>query len=217
MLSMALATVTTLVLEFAGADGKTTSIAFQRSDLGKPPTGWTIAKTGTGEGSVWAVTADATAPSGQGVTLAQTAAGPTQLFNLCVLERSTFKDGEVAVAVRAVKGQIDQGGGVVWRYVDANNYYVCRYNPLEENFRVYHVKAGKRTQLATKERLDLPEGQWFTVSIRHAGTKIECFLNGTKHLDVNDATFPAAGKVGVWSKADAISHFDQFRFTPNEP
>ncbi|HKB01442.1 MAG TPA: family 16 glycoside hydrolase [Gemmataceae bacterium] len=120
----------------------------------------------------------------------------------------------MSVAVRAVGGKIDQGGGVVWRYADANNYYVCRYNPLEENFRVYSVKGGKRTQLATKENVELSEGKWFTVSVKHAGDRIECSLNGEKVLDVTDKTFPDAGKVGVWCKADAASHFDRVRFTP---
>lgn len=198
----------------AGAGEKVKDLTFGKADAGKIPAGWVAAKTGTGEGSVWKVVADGTAPSKSGYALAQTAAGPSPLYNLCVLDGSSFRDGEVSVAAKAVEGKIDEGGGVVWRYKDPNNYYVCRYNPLEENLRVYHVKGGKRTQLATKEDIGTPRGRWFTVSVRHVGDRIECSLDGKKLLEATDATFPEAGKVGVWTKADAVTHFDRLRFTP---
>ena len=71
---------------------------------------------------------------------------------------------EVSVAFKAVEGKIDQGGGIVWRYQDANNYYIARYNPLEDNYRLYKVIAGKRTQLATRGRAEVPAGKWHTLS-----------------------------------------------------
>ena len=203
-----------LTCPLARADETPSEVKFAKADVGKVPAGWAVAKTGTGDGSLWKIVADDTTPSGSGFALAQTADGPTQMFNLCVLTDSAFKDGEVSTAVRALAGKVDQGGGLVWRYQDANNYYVCRYNPLEENLRVYYVKGGKRTQLATKENVELPAGKWFTVSVKHAGDRVECSLNGTKYLEVTDKTFAEAGKVGVWSKADAQSHFDRVRFTP---
>lgn len=189
-------------------------IAFTKADAGKLPKGWSAAKTGQGEGSRWEVAAEPTAPSGSGFALTQLAAGPTALYNLCVLDGSSFKDGEVSVRVKAIKGDIDQGGGVAWRYRDPDNYYVCRYNPLEENFRVYFVKGGKRTQLATKGNVTVPAGKWFEVSVRHAGDKIECSLNGTKHLEATDGTFTAAGKAVLWTKADAVTAFDRLTIGP---
>ncbi len=204
------------VSALAVAGEKPKELTFAKADAGKPPKGWTVTKTGTGEGSVWAVTADDSAPAKTGYALAQMAAGPSPLYNLCVVDDSSFKDGEVSVQVKAVKGKIDQGGGLVWRYVDANNYYICRYNPLEANFRLYTVRGGKRVQLATKEEVEVEPGKWFTVSVTHTGKAIECSLNGKKLLEAADETFPYAGKVGVWTKADAVSHFDQFRFTPGK-
>ena len=144
----------------------------------------------------------------------QTAESPSGLFNLCLAKGSEFADGELSVQIKAVTGKTDQGGGLVWRVNDANNYYVCRFNPLEDNFRLYKVVAGKRTQLATKEELTVPEGKWFTVSIRHIGNKIECLLNGKKQLEATDGAFPKPGGVGVWTKADAVSAFDQLALTP---
>lgn len=207
-------TVAWLAATAIGVGPVAPEVTFRKADAGKRPTGWVAAKTGAGEGSDWAVVADPSAPGGTGYALAQTADGPTQLYNLCVADGSTFRDGEVSVMVKAVRGKIDQGGGVVWRYTDANNYYVCRYNPLEENFRVYSVKAGKRTQLATRENVGRKPRQWVTVSVKHVGNAIECSLDGQKLLAVSDDTFQAAGKVGVWSKADAVSHFDRFRLVP---
>jgi Domain of Unknown Function (DUF1080) len=152
---------------------------------------------------------DQAAPKGIKV-LAQTAQSPNAVFNLCVAEGRDFKDVELSVAFKAVEGKVDQGGGVVWRYQDQNNYYIARYNPLENNYRVYKVVAGKRTQLETKEGLKAPAGQWHTVSIRMAGNKIECSLNGQKYLEAKDDTFTKAGKVGLWTKADAQTYFDDF-------
>jgi hypothetical protein len=185
-----------------------------RSDLGKLPAGWRVAKTGPGEGSIWEVTADATAPSKAGVVLTQTAAGPKPLYNLCVADTPAPKDLELTVSFKALSGEIDQGGGLIWRYKDADNYYIARMNPLEDNFRVYTVVAGKRTQLATQEGLNVPAGEWHTITIRHVGKHITCSLDGVKHLDVTDGTFPGAGKVGLWTKADAKTSFDGLRVSP---
>ena len=134
----------TVVIAVTSAADATKPITFTKTDVGKLPSGWASAKTGEGEGNRWEVIADDTSPSKSGFALAQLAKGPTRLFNVCVADSYSFKDGEIGVRCKAVSGEIDQGGGLVWRYKDSNNYYVCRYNPLEENFRVYTVKDGKR-------------------------------------------------------------------------
>jgi hypothetical protein len=181
---------------------------FDKADVGKLPAGWKAAQTYEGKGSVWAVVADPTAPSGTGHALAQTAKGPSRLFNLCVVEKSSARNLDLSVKFKAVSGKIDQGGGVVWRYQDPDNYYVCRYNPLEGNFRVYKVVKGKRVQLATKEPLAFGKDKWYTLSISHTGDAITCSLEGEKYLEVKDDTFAGAGKVGLWTKADAETYFD---------
>jgi 3-keto-disaccharide hydrolase len=195
---------------------KVRTISFNKNDAGNVPSGWKADKTGTGEGSVWKVVADDTSPGKTGYALAQTAESPSALFNLCVAQDMKFKDGEVSVAFKAVKGQKDQGGGIVWRYQDRDNYYVARMNPLEDNYRVYKVVAGKRTQLATKEGLKVPAGEWHTLTIKTAGDRIQCFLDDKLHLEAKDSTFTDAGKVGLWSKADAQTHFDRFQVNGKE-
>jgi len=157
------------------------------------------------------VLADDTAPSKTGFVLAQTTDDRTALFNLCVADEPRLKDVEATVSFKAVKGEKDQGGGLVWRYQDANNYYVARMNPLEDNFRVYKVVAAKRSKEFQSADVHLHAGEWHTLKIKHIGDHIECFLDGKKYLDVKDDSIDKVGKVGLWTKADAQTHFDDFR------
>jgi hypothetical protein len=181
-------------------------MGFDDATVGLLPAGWSAAKTGEGEGSMWRVVEDKSAPGGH--ALAQVTAGPRPLFNLCVSDEPVVVDLEISVAFKAVSGKIDQGGGVVWRYADPNNYYIARFNPLEDNFRLYKVVDGKRIQLATQEGLKAPAGQWHTLAVRMKRGSIECSLNGMTYLEANDGTFAAAGKIGLWTKADAQTYFD---------
>ena len=195
------------------ADDQVRSFQLSKDDVGKVPSGWKADKTGKGEGSVWKVVADNTAPSKKGHVLAQTAEGPGPLFNLCVIENTSYQNVEATVAFKAVKGAKDQGGGIVWRYQDANNYYIARMNPLEDNYRLYKVVAGKRIQLATKEDLPVKAGEWHTLTIKMTGEQIECILDGKKHLEAKDDAFQKAGKIGLWTKADAQTYFDDLKIS----
>lgn len=181
--------------------------SFEDAEVGKLPAGWSAAKTGEGPGSVWKVLLVAGAPNGPNVLAQTSAEGPKAMFNLCIANETSFTDVDLSVAIMPRVGDIDQGGGLVWRYRDANNYYVARVNPLEDNYRVYKVVAGKRTQLGSAE-VEAPVGKWHTLRIVHKGDHIQCSLNGKLHLDVKDDTFKDAGKIGLWTKADAVSSFD---------
>ena len=195
----------------AMAEEKSRTILFKKDDAGKVPSGWKADQTGKGDGSVWKVVADMTAPSKSGFVLAQTAEGPGPMFNLCVAEDTRYKDVEVSVAFKALAGKKDQGGGIVWRYQDANNYYIARMNPLEDNFRVYKVVGGKRSTEFESADVKVPVNEWHVLKITMQGDHIQCYLDGKKHLDVKDATFKEAGKVGLWTKADAQTYFDDFQ------
>jgi len=186
--------------------GESYQMLLRDDRTGDVPKGWVAAKTGSGSGSVWMVVSDASVPSGK--ALAQTSAeGPNGLFNLCVSESTSFTDIDLVVAFKAIAGKLDRGGGPVWRYRDAKNYYVARMNPLEDNFRVYKVVDGKRTQLDSAE-VKVPPGEWHSIRVVHCGDHIRCYLDAKLMLDVHDKTFPCAGEVGLWTKADAVTHFD---------
>ena len=177
--------------------------------IGELPKSWKAAKTHEGPGSVWRVLDDSTAPGGK--VLAQTSAeGPKPLYNLCIAEDAKFADVDISVSLKANAGQIDQGGGPIWRCRDADNYYIARWNPLEDNFRVYKVEKGKRTQLGTAD-VKLPGDKWHVLRVVQKGGDIQCYLDGKLYLTVKDATFPKAGKIGLWTKADAQTSFAELK------
>jgi hypothetical protein len=204
------AIVFVLVAGVPAEDPKAVEVGFEDAALGTVPKGWTVAQTGAGAGSEWKVIEDKTATKGSKV-LAQLAESPSAVFNLCVAGNTSFQDVEITVAFKAVQGKTDQGGGVVWRYADANNYYIARYNPLESNYRVYKVVDGKRTQLATKEGLKAVAGEWHVLTVRMRGKEIVCLLDGQEYLRAKDDAIIKSGQVGLWTKADARTSFDDFR------
>lgn len=159
----------------------------------------------TNEIGDWKVVADGSAPSKTNV-LAQLAKNERPIFNVALASETSYATVDITVKFKAIAGVIDQGGGLVWRARDSKNYYIARYNPLENNFRVYKVEDGRRMQLGTSD-IKGSEG-WHTLRITMNGDHIECFYDGKKYLDVNDSTFEEAGKIGLWTKADAQTHFD---------
>lgn len=103
-------------------------------------------------------------------------------------------------------GEHDQGGGLVWRAKDAKNYDLVRYNPLEDNYRLYKVVGGKRTLLQNADIVH--SAGWHTLRAVMEGDHVKCYYDGKEYLDFKDSTFTQAGMIGLWSKADARSHFD---------
>ncbi len=158
----------------------------------------------------WAVASDSGAPSGERV-LAQTAKSPGPVYNVVLAQDGRYRDVDISVQLRAVAGKVDQGGGPVWRARDAENYYIARYNPLEDNYRVYVVEGGRRRMLKSAA-VKLDHAAWHQLRVVMKGDAISCFLDGAKQLEATDATFPDAGMVGLWTKADAVTHFDDLSY-----
>ncbi len=191
---------------------KPTAWTFENVPVGQIPAGWKVEATGGyGPLATWEVIKDKTAPSGEKVlALTRVNHNSWGRFNLCWTDRVSFLDGTITVAFKAVSGRIDEGGGIMWRVQDKNNYYVARFNPLEDNFRIYYVKNGGRHMIASA-RVKLPAGRWHTMKIVAKGNHYTCFLNGHKYLEVNDSHFTKPGGVGLWTKADAATWFDDFK------
>jgi hypothetical protein len=188
-------------------------LSLDKQAEGALPPGWKIDATNPqGLLAKWAVVREGQTPSAPMVlSLSEVHDGSRGVFNLCWNPAMAFRDGHLEVKIRSNTGKIDQGGGLIWRARDANNYYVARYNPLEANFRLYIVKDGQRQMLADKSGLNIKTGEWFTLKILHQGDKIQGWLNDEKLLDKKDRTFPAAGGIGFWTKADAASSFKDLR------
>lgn len=200
--------------EVEKADGQ--AWTFDRDEPGKAPTGWKFGYTNPADGKgTWTVAKDAKAMSGPNA-LALEAKSGGGTFNLALAEKASFQDVDVRARIRANSGKEDQGGGLVWRAKDENNYYVCRINPLENNFRVYKVVAGKRETLASVGH-SAETGKWHVVRAKMVGSHIQCYVDEKKLLDVTDDTFNNAGMVGVWTKADASSSFDNIAVKPGKP
>ena len=145
----------------------------------------------------------------EGRVLAQGASSTDNTFNVALVEHFEARDVAISVRVKPIAGSDDQGGGVVWRARDARSYYIARYNPLEDNFRVYTVVNGVRTLLQSAEA-PKREG-WRNIRVEMTGEHIKCYLDGVKLLDVHNTQITGHGQIGLWSKADARSHFDDLR------
>jgi len=149
---------------------------------------------------------------GDNHVLAQKAKNDDATFNVALVGGTSYGDLDLSVRLRAVAGEVDRGGGLVWRARDAKNYYIARYNPLEDNFRVYKVEDGKRTQFRSAK---VPGDEaWHVLRVTMVGPRITCRLDAQTSLEVEDSTFPVAGMIGLWSKADAQSYFDDLTVTP---
>jgi hypothetical protein len=167
-----------------------------------------IAKGFTNEVGQWSVVA-----SDKGKALAQSAKNPNAVFNITLISDTNAKDVDLSVRMKAVAGETDQGGGLVWRAADAKNYYLARYNPLEDNYRLYRVVGGKRTLI---QNVDIAHSDgWHTLRVTMTGDQITCYYDGKKYLESKDSTFTGAGKIGLWSKADAQSQFDDLTLAGN--
>ena len=186
----------------AAAAAPVSQVTFDDFTAGPLPQHWTIAATNPrGQLAHWAVVADPGAKSPPNV-LSLTEIGDRSggHFNLVWTPDLSFHNGEIDVAVRANAGRKDQGGGPMWRVRDADNYYVARYNPLENNFRIYYVKNGWSYELASAENIPIAAGQWLTIRIVHRGSHIEGWVDGQKLLELDDTTFPDEGAVGLWTR-----------------
>ncbi|MDO9186234.1 MAG: DUF1080 domain-containing protein [Bacteroidia bacterium] len=185
-----------------------TTINFETMEVGKSPSGFTQTFTGTKQTLNWKIISDA----GNKV-VEQSAKNEGDYYNLLVLDKPTYENFYLSVKIKAVAGDEDQGGGLVWRYIDNNNYYIARCNPLENNFRFYKIINGNRKQVQSVD-CNIKTGEWFTMTINMNGNKITCSSNGIKMIETTDDTFLNAGRVGFWTKADAQTYFDNLTISP---
>ena len=158
---------------------------------------------------------DKTAPGGP-LALFQTSKNPSSAFNVCIAQDGgKHKDVDISVAIKAIAGDKDQGGGLIWRAKDKDNFYIVRFNPLEDNFWLYKTVAGVRMSLKKVDAAG-EAGKWQSIRVVHKGNRIQCYFNGKLLIDVTDDTFPEAGLVGLWTKADAQTYFANVQITANK-
>jgi hypothetical protein len=197
---------------FVAAHAQMTKISFEQDAVGQPPMGFTFGLTRKiGAPGRWAVQQE-----GGSKYLAQLDADRTSArFPVAILSDIVATDVDLSVRFRPVSGRVDQAGGLVWRFQDEDNYYLVRANALENNVVLYKVEKGRRSDLAVKgegrtygKATKVPSGQWSMLRVVAAGSTFTVYFDGSKLYDVEDTTFTRPGRVGVWTKADSVTQFD---------
>jgi hypothetical protein len=184
---------------------------FESTEIGVTPQGWTPTLTGSGKPK-WTVESDRSAPSKSSV-LKQSGRAT---YPLLLKNDTNIKDGFIEVKFKAIAGSQDRAAGIVWRAKDANNYYVLRANALEDNVVLYKTVGGVRSELDIVGRkggygvsVPVPASTWHTLRVDFKAARFTASFNGKQLFEVEDATFTDAGKVGLWTKADSVTLFDQ--------
>ena len=182
------------------------TVSFDRDAPGALPAGWRAGVTGRGSPK-WSVEADASAPSRPNV-LKQSGSGT---FPWCVRPDVSLENGYVEVKFKPLSGREDQAGGLVWRWKDGDNYYVARANALENNVSLYYTANGRRNTLKYVDA-PVPGNVWHALRVEFSGKKIRVILDGKQYIETDDDHIAGAGAVGVWTKADSVTLFDDFSY-----
>lgn len=192
---------------------KDTLFTFENEKLGILPTNWSQYYTAKGNHTDWKIVND----QGNKVLAQVSFKHPNRHYNDVVFNGIQARNMTLQVKIKGVKGRMDQGGGFIWRFIDKDNYYVVRANPLEDNVVLYKVKNGKRKDLPVLGKgrtygvdVDPLGSGWNQLKLRVLDDLFTVFLNEKQLFQVKDATFTQAGKVGLWTKADAVTYFDDF-------
>jgi hypothetical protein len=189
-------------------------VSFAKDATGAAPQGWTVTMTGRGTPK-WTVEDDPSAPSKSKIVKQSGRA----TYPLLLKNGTSIKDGFVEIQFKAISGSEDRAAGIVWRAKDANNYYVVRANALEDNVVLYKTVDGKRSSLDIVGRkggygvkASVPAGRWHTLRVDFAGSRFKVAFNGRPLFEVEDQTFVEAGQVGLWTKADSVTVFDNVSY-----
>jgi len=193
---------TALLVSVALAD----TVNFDNLKTGAPPPGWTATKTGNGAAK-WTIDQDDSAPSKPNV-LKQSGQAT---YPVCIKDDTNLKDGFVEVKFKPISGKEDQAGGLIWRAKDSNNYYIARANALENNVTIYHTINGRRTE-KKRTKTKVSSNAWHTLRVDFQDNRFMVTFDGKKAIEWDDNTFKEAGKVGVWTKADSVTLFDDFTY-----
>ena len=185
------------------------TVSFDKDPTGVPPADWTCGVTGRGSPR-WTVEPEPGAPSQPNV-LMQSGSGD---FPWCVRTGTAIVDGFVEVKFKPIRGRGDQAAGIVWRWKDGKNYYVARANALENNVSLYYTEGGARKTLKYVDAPVAPNA-WHALRVEFKGKRINVLLDGKVAIEFDDAHIPGAGAVGVWTKADSVTAFDDFGFGAN--
>jgi hypothetical protein len=209
------ATSLALILVLSACEG-TAAVKYQSPPPSAAPASWNFDADATGgipRGSElfsgnWMVRAEADAPSKPNA-LCQV--GDAE-FPALALATSVYGDLTVTMRFKPISGKVDQAAGIIARVQDNNNYYIIRANVLESNVNLYKYAGGRRSGIKDGGA-KVAQGQWQELRLEVAGDRLRGFLNGQLVVEATDATYKA-GRVGLWTKADSVTCFDDVVVTP---
>jgi hypothetical protein len=210
-----------LVILAIPANAFSQTINFDKESPGTSPSGFTLAVNKGYSPGKWIIEKDSSAPTAPNVLVQADPENSGSRFPICVVNSFEAVDADVSVRFKARSGKKDQAAGITWRYRDPDNYYVVRANALEDNVVLYKMQNGKRTDLkpvgagakAYGKEAKIPKNEWSTLRVLTKGNNFDVYLNGQKLFTVVDDTFTGAGKIGLWTKADSVTAFDDLTFS----
>lgn len=195
-------------------------IRFDSTKPGSLPAEWTVVMTHNGAAQGWEIRRDASAPSKPNVLARVSADGTPVRPPMAIFNKVDYRDGELSVKFKTVGGRGDQVAGIVWRYRNPENYYAVRANALENNIAMYRVQDGHWVPLTPRGkpqtyavRHRIPPHTWSILKVSFRKSRFEVYFDHRKVFEAEDATFARAGKVGLWTKADSVTYFDDFQFS----
>jgi hypothetical protein len=189
-------------------------ISFDSAPQGKSPTGWTFLTSSGASSTEWEVRREQTASASKQVLARVSPAAGATHFALAVLNTLSLRDGELSVRLKPVSGNQARSGGLIFRYRDANNYYLARADSVKQDVAIFRIQNGRRIQLGEVAKHALPPDAWRILKVTARGDRLQVYLDHRRALEVYDTGFRGAGLVGLWSEADSVAYFDDFRITP---
>jgi hypothetical protein len=183
------------------------TVSFDTDAVGNVPAGWKAGVTGRGA-PVWEVRTEPSAPSRPNV-LQQSGSGT---FPWIVRPDLSLENGRLEVKFKPLSGRQDQAGGLVWRWKDGDDYYVARANALENNVSLYYTQNGRRNTLKYVEA-PVAANTWHVLQVAFEGTLVRVALDGKVYIELDDDHIKGSGAVGLWTKADSVTAFDDFSYS----
>jgi len=121
-----------------------------------------------------------------------------------------FREGEISLRFKGVGGRIDQAAGIVFNLKPNGDYLTLRANCLEDNLVLFKYERGTRSPVKWIRNTPTPSKQWHDLKLVVRGNNVKGYLDGKLSLE-HTLPAPVSGRVGVWSKADSVVYFDDFR------
>jgi len=125
----------------------------------------------------------------------------------------TFADGEIQVDFKLVGGVSDQFASILFGLNADGNHHAYRYNTKDGDTALWKVVDGQRERIHHGGiHLEVPLGEWRTLRMRVRGAEITGWVNDTQTLQFT-LPAPVTGRIGLWSKADSVTDYRNYRVT----